>query len=74
MPQTVDGQLVTREERAFVDSILLAGEAGQDGSSFGDDPGIGTEPQKTVKINQLSFNENGECRCIRSCPEVLPHG
>lgn len=60
MMQTVDGQLVTREERSFVDSMLLAGDTGQDGSGFGGDDAMGTEPQKTIKINQLSFNENGE--------------
>ena len=62
MVQTVDGQLVTREERSFVDSMLLAGDTGQDGSSFGDDAAMGSEPQKTVKINHLSFNENGESK------------
>lgn len=56
MLQVVDGQVVTKEERSFVESMLLAGDPGQEGS-FGDD---GTEAQKTVKINQLSFNENGK--------------
>ena len=62
MLQVVDGQLVTMEERSFVESMLLAGDPGQEGSGFGDDASLGVEPQKTVKINQLSFNENGEAR------------
>ena len=53
--------MVTNEERAFVESMLLAGQSGQGSSSFADDAAqLGTETQKTVKINHLSFNENGE--------------
>lgn len=51
---------MTKEERSFVESMLLAGDPGQESSSFGDDTSYGVEAQKTVKINQLSFNENGE--------------
>lgn len=44
-----------------MESMLLAGQAGQGGGTFGDDAAqLGTETQKTVKINHLSFNENGE--------------
>ena len=50
---------MTKEERSFVESMLQAGDPGQEGS-FGDDTSYGTEAQKTVKINQLSFNENGK--------------
>ena len=57
--QVVEGQVVTREERSFVESMLLAGDPGQEGS-FGDDTSFGMEVQKTVKINQLNFNENGK--------------
>ena len=52
---------MTKEERSFVESMLLAGDAGQEGS-FVDDSLNGMEAQKTVKINQLSFNENGETK------------
>ncbi len=58
--QVVDGQLVTREERSFVDSVLLAGDPIQDGAGFVDEAAAGMEPQRTIKINHLSFNENGD--------------
>lgn len=59
--QVVDGQVVTREERSFVESMLAAQEGGQEGGTFGDDPGqLASDTQKTIKINHLSFNENGE--------------
>ena len=61
MLQVVDGQVVTKEERAFVESMLAAQEVGQEGGSLGDDAAqLATDTQKTVKINHLSFNENGE--------------
>ena len=53
----VDGQLVTAQERSFVETVLLSDEAAQSPVA---DAGLVLEPQKTVKINQLSFNENGE--------------
>ena len=60
--KVVDGQLVTKEERSFVESMLMAGSPGQElqSSSFGDDTSLGLDAQKTVKINQLSFNEHGK--------------
>lgn len=58
-PQVVDGQLVTKEERSFVDTVLLAGDPGAEDTSLADEAAA-LEPQRTIKINQLSFNENGE--------------
>ncbi|KAL3155218.1 Leucine-rich repeat-containing protein 9 [Trebouxia sp. C0010 RCD-2024] len=59
--EVVDGQVVTREERSFVESMLAAQEGGQEGGTFGDDAAqLAADTQKTVKINHLSFNENGE--------------
>ncbi|DBA94023.1 TPA: Leucine-rich repeat-containing protein 9 [Trebouxia sp. C0004] len=58
--KVIDGQLVTREERSFVDSVLLAEDPVADGASFGDEAAAASEPQRTVKINQLSFNEHGD--------------
>jgi len=58
--QVIDGQLVTREERSFVDSVLLAEDPVADGAGFVDEAAAASEPQRTVKINQLSFNEHGE--------------
>lgn len=61
--QVVDGQVVTREERSFVESMLAAQEGGQEGGTFGDDAAqLAADTQKTVKINHLSFNENGESK------------
>lgn len=56
----IDGQLVTREEQSFVDSVLLAEDSAADGAGFVDESAAASEPQRTVKINQLSFNEHGE--------------
>lgn len=60
-PQVVDGQLVTKEERSFVDTVLLAGDPGAEDTGLADEAAAALEPQRTIKINQLSFNENGEC-------------
>ena len=51
---------MTREERSFVDSVLLAEDGCQDAPGFGGEAAAGVEPQRTVKINQLSFNENSK--------------
>lgn len=75
--QVVDGQLVTKEERSFVESMLQAGSPGQElqGSSFGDDTSLGLEAQKTVKINQLSFNEHGKHGHVHEAQATLhQHG
>lgn len=73
--QVVDGQLVTKEERSFVESMLLAGSPGQElqGSSFGDDSSLGLDAQKTVKINQLSFNEHGKKDHMPEAEATLHH-
>ncbi|DBA66636.1 TPA: Leucine-rich repeat-containing protein 9 [Trebouxia sp. C0005] len=58
--KVIDGQLVTREEQSFVDSVLLAEDSAADGAGFVDESAAASEPQRTVKINQLSFNEHGD--------------
>lgn len=55
----MDGQVVTSEEQSFVDSMLVAADLSQQSSGFGDEAAGGMEPQRTIKINHLSFNENG---------------
>ena len=57
----VDGQLVTREERSLVDSLLAADNPSQEGMVLLDGAAAPTlEPQRTIKINHLSFNDHGE--------------
>ena len=48
-----------------MDSVLLAEDPAADGAGFVDDAATASEPQRTIKINQLSFNEHGE---LHSCP------
>ncbi len=43
-----------------MDSVLLAEDPVADGAGFVDEAAAASEPQRTVKINQLSFNEHGE--------------
>ncbi len=43
-----------------MDSVLLAEDPAADGADFADDAAAASEPQRTIKINQLSFNEHGE--------------
>ncbi len=43
-----------------MDSVLLAEDPAADGTGFVDDAAAASEPQRTIKINQLSFNEHGE--------------
>ena len=55
--QEVDGQLVTAQERSFVETVLMNDDSSQPATA---DAVMGLEPQRTIKINHLSFNENGE--------------
>lgn len=55
--QEVDGQLVTAQERSFVETVLMNDDSSQPATA---DAVVGLEPQRTIKINHLSFNENGE--------------
>lgn len=54
--QEADGQLITSQERSFVETVLMSDGPSQ---STATDAVMGLEPQKTIKINQLSFKENG---------------
>lgn len=44
-----------------MDSMLLAGDPSQDAAGLLDGAAApASEPQRTVKINQLSFNDHGK--------------
>ena len=75
--QEVDGQLVTAQERAFVETVLMNDESSQPSTA---DAVMGLEPQRTIKINHLSFNENGELlnlcfgECCKTTQSRRDHG
>ena len=67
--QEVDGQLVTAQERSFVETVLMSDDSNQAPAA---DTMTGLEPQRTIKINHLSFNENGE-ETERCCINAVQH-